>query len=96
MDEIEYYSRKNNITGEKEEVSEHLQNVAKLTGLFCSEFTKPEIGEVLGWFHDAGKMTERFQNVLNKKETGINHAVIGAMIANNKAFPKFLQTNKKK
>jgi hypothetical protein len=40
-------------------------------------------------------MTERFQNVLNKKETNINHAVVGGIIGNiNESFIPFCQTDK--
>ena len=63
---MDFYSRINN-NGEKELLETHLSCVASLCGDFCSVFTKREIGEFLGWLHDAGKMTENFQNVLNKK-----------------------------
>lgn len=91
---MSFYSRINN-NGDKELLEEHLQKVSSLCGDFCSEFTKREIGEFLGWLHDAGKMTERFQNVLNKKETNVNHAVVGGIIGNiNESFIPFCQTDK--
>ena len=89
---MEYYSRYNSF-GDKEKLMDHLSSVAKLSGDYCSIFTKREIGEFLGYLHDAGKMTNRFQNVLNKKETNINHAIIGGILANIPGFETLCKTD---
>lgn len=82
-----YYSRPNEL------LYTHLQNVAKLCGEFTSEFTSKELGELLGWLHDAGKMTNRFQNVLKKQETNVNHAVVGSLIGSCPGFDKILHSD---
>ena len=82
-----YYSRPNEL------LDVHLQNVANLCGEFASEFTSRELGELLGWLHDAGKMTNRFQNVLKKQESNINHAIIGSLIGSCPGFDKILNSD---
>ena len=59
-----YYSRTENSRGEKELLSEHLKKTAALTGEFASAFGEEKAGEWCGIFHDAGKASATFQNVL--------------------------------
>lgn len=75
---MEYYSRKN---GEKKELLlDHLNRTSELCGQFASSFNHKNIGEILGSHHDAGKATQRFQDVLFNNQTKIDHAIVGAWI----------------
>lgn len=75
-----YYSRSKNQKGEKEELSAHLELVSSLAGEFAKVFGEQAAGEWCGLYHDAGKASKRFQNVLEQKEHGINHESAGAYI----------------
>lgn len=79
----EYLSRKDNF-GNKEYLDEHLQKVSDLCGEYCSEFSDKQLGMFIGYVHDIGKRTERFQNVLSRKEQHINHAIIARLFLNGK------------
>ena len=73
---MEYYSH---VAGNrKERVEEHLALTAEYAEKYAGEMGCPNVGRILGLFHDAGKMTERFQDVLKGREFGINHALPGA------------------
>lgn len=67
-----YYARSANTQGEKETVPHHLNRAAEL----CQEFLAPlgyEVwGEVLGKFHDFGKYSDQFQQVLRREKTHVN------------------------
>lgn len=75
-----YYARSANAQGEKETVPHHLNRAAEL----CREFLAPlgyEVwGEVLGKFHDFGKYSDQFQQVLRREKTHVNHAGPGAAL----------------
>ena len=75
-----YYARSANTQGEKETVPHHLNRAAEL----CQEFLAPlgyEVwGEVLGKFHDFGKYSDQFQQVLRREKTHVNHAGPGAAL----------------
>lgn len=75
-----YYARSANTQGEKETVPHHLSRAAEL----CQEFLAPlgyEVwGEVLGKFHDFGKYSDQFQQVLRREKTHVNHAGPGAAL----------------
>ena len=75
-----YYSRSENSRGEKELLSEHLKKTAKLAGEFAGVFGEGKAGEWCGIFHDAGKASSAFQNVLNKTEHSVNHEACGAFM----------------
>lgn len=76
-----YYARSANAAGEKETLGHHAQRVSSL----CGEFLKPlgytEIGNILGGYHDFGKASERFAEVLEGKRVHVNHAYPGAALA---------------
>ena len=80
---MEYLSRKDNF-GNKEYLNEHLRKVSDLCGEYCSEFSDKQLGMFIGYIHDIGKRTERFQNVLSRKEQHINHAIIARLFLNGK------------
>lgn len=76
-----FYARSVNASGEKETLKHHVQRVSWL----CGEFLKPigytEIGNVLGGWHDFGKSSERFAEVLEGKRVHVNHSYPGAALA---------------
>jgi CRISPR-associated endonuclease cas3-HD len=75
-----YYARSANEQGQKETVFHHLSRASEL----CQEFLSPlgygAWGEVLGKFHDFGKYSEDFQQVLRREKTHVNHAGPGAAL----------------
>lgn len=71
---MEYYSRKNKDKFEK--LEEHLSLASILCGEYMSEFGLPVTGKFLGRFHDIGKHTKKFQDVLIGKKTKVNHAIV--------------------
>lgn len=75
-----YFSRSENKNGEKELLSDHLQKTAELAKEFAEEFDEGVAGEWCGIFHDAGKASVKFQNVLNHTEHGVNHEACGAFM----------------
>lgn len=79
MGEI-FYARSANAFGEKETLKHHAERASKL----CSEFLEPigfgEIGSILGGFHDFGKASRRFAEVLEGRRVHVNHACPGAAL----------------
>ena len=75
-----YYARSENAAGERETVSHHLKRCADLTAEFAADFGCQKEGELMGLFHDAGKYSALFQDVLNKKECHVNHEAAGACL----------------
>lgn len=78
-------------------LEEHLANVATLTGLFASSFDSQEWGELIGQWHDVGKLNPSFQQYIrqvaglipmtrNVSTRERAHAAIGA-IAINQILP---------
>lgn len=59
---------------------EHLDKVSELAALFGAETGQSREAELAGLFHDFGKYSARFQNVLKGEEHGIDHAVAGAAL----------------
>ena len=74
----EYYAHKYN--DHKELLIDHLNNTADLAEAFASEFDSGAVGRQMGLLHDIGKHTISFQEVLDKRLTGINHAIVGAEV----------------
>ena len=83
-----YYARSKNEQGEKETIKHHLKRTSELCGEYTSQFVSKEIGEYMGLFHDFGKYSEKFQNVLEGKEHNIDHAFAGAAFLMATLFPK--------
>ncbi|WP_294472111.1 CRISPR-associated helicase Cas3' [uncultured Ruminococcus sp.] len=75
-----YYARSENSRGEKEELWKHLIKTGDLAADFAAAFGEEIAGEWLGIFHDAGKASELFQEVLEHHEHNVNHAAAGASI----------------
>ncbi len=69
--------------GKKEKLITHLENVGELAGCYADAFGCKDIAEQAGRLHDIGKMTEKFQLVLEKKESHIDHSVVGSIYAEN-------------
>lgn len=66
---MEYYSRSENESGEKELLSYHLERTSQLCGEFADDFGCKDAGTQLGNFHDLGKATPKFHEVLKHKIT---------------------------
>lgn len=78
----EYYAHSENAHGKKETLKEHLLKTAELAKSYAGCFGEDIVGEWLGIFHDAGKATDLFQDVLKGEATNVNHAAVGACILN--------------
>lgn len=78
-----YFARSENEKGEKETVQHHLQRCAKLARQFADSFGCGDEGEIEGLFHDFGKYSRLFQEVLDGKRNRVNHEAAGAVIIKN-------------
>lgn len=78
----QYYAHSENINGKKEPLWEHLKKTAELAEGYAEHFGEGCAGKWLGIFHDAGKASEMFQGVLEKREHNVNHAAAGAFLLN--------------
>ena len=83
--------------GQVQTNGEHQFGVARLAGMFASEFGMKEWGRIMGLLHDKGKEKRAFQQHI-LKESGLDpsirvegdyrHAYVGALIA-KKLFPRY-------
>lgn len=73
-----FYAHSENKIGKCESVLEHLYAVSKLCKEFTKEWNCESEGEITGLFHDVGKYTGAFQEVLKGKLNKIDHATPGA------------------
>ena len=73
-----FYAHSENKLGQMETVGEHLQRTAELAQKFAGAWGGEQEARAAAIFHDIGKYTETFQNVLIRKEKGINHWTLGA------------------
>lgn len=89
-----YYARSKNNNGEKETVKHHLKRTSELCGEYTAQFTSKEIGKYMGLFHDFGKYSEKFQNVLDGIEHNVDHAFAGAAFLLATLFPKQKEKSK--
>lgn len=80
MEHEQYFARPANEQGEWEPLSHHLERASTLCSGFLSEFGYEGWGTVLGLFHDFGKYSDLFQQVLRHERTGIDHAGPGAAL----------------
>ena len=93
---MDYYSRTDRL-GHKEILEEHLTKVGNLCSKYTNEFNCPNLGLYLGYVHDIGKRTQRFQDVLLGKENKINHTVASYLkIISDFKFFKNIDDNTKK
>jgi len=74
------YSHKNQ-NNELEELSTHLEEVAKMCSYFADSFDSSDWGKLIGELHDLGKNTEAFQHRLLNNGPKVDHSTIGAQIA---------------
>ena len=65
--------------GRKPYVCEHLKDVAETAAEFASVLNLSEYAQLAGMFHDFGKYSLDFQNVLLRKREHVDHAVCGAV-----------------
>jgi CRISPR-associated endonuclease/helicase Cas3 len=79
--DIQYYAHSANDRGEKETVSCHLERTGRLCGSFLNEFGYGEWGTAIGRWHDFGKYSKLFQQVLSHQAVHIDHAAPGAVLA---------------
>lgn len=75
-----FYARSANASGKKETLGHHVQRVSNLCGKFLEPIGYTEIGHVLGGWHDFGKCSEIFAEVLERKRVHVNHAYPGAAL----------------
>ena len=73
-----YYARSENELHKKETVQHHLKRTAELCAEFLSVLAYEDFGQALGTFHDFGKYSALFQEVLLHQRTHVNHAYPGA------------------
>lgn len=76
--EMIYYAKSANQAHEKITNREHLDNVRRLSAEFGRALGLEREAELAGLFHDFGKYSARFQNVLSGKEIHVDHAFAGA------------------
>lgn len=74
-----YYAHTQDKAGKKEPVIDHLKEVAFLTKRFASVWGADKEGYVAGLFHDIGKYSELFQDILERRTTNVDHATPGAL-----------------
>ncbi|HPT78923.1 MAG TPA: CRISPR-associated helicase Cas3' [Candidatus Atribacteria bacterium] len=72
-----FYAHSENKIGVCETVAEHISEVSKLAGVFAGQWNRELEGKIAGLFHDLGKYTDAFQQVL-KGACMVDHATPGA------------------
>lgn len=75
---MEYYAKSENSQGHQETVKEHLQKVAALARKYGEALGLADAAGLEGGVHDFGKYPLSFQDVLQGKRTGVDHAIGGA------------------
>lgn len=78
MSKERYYAKSQRKDGTQETVQEHLQAVETLASTYGKSFGQEIPAGLCGLFHDFGKYSPDFQNVLKRTQTGIDHAISGA------------------
>lgn len=75
-----YFAKSKNNAGNQATVKEHTSDVMDLAELYGSEFGMGITARLAGQFHDVGKYTQLFQDVLLGKADHIDHAIVGAWL----------------
>ena len=75
---MNYYAKSPQENGEQVTVQSHLQAVQQLAGEYGRSIGQELSAALSGLFHDFGKYSSAFQNVLKGTQTGIDHAICGA------------------
>lgn len=78
MTDNEYYAKSENERHGAIPVREHCGRVSALSAKFGGEFRKSNEAFVAGLFHDFGKYSSTFADVLNGKRKNVDHAFPGA------------------
>lgn len=73
-----FYAHSENKLGQKEPLEEHLKKTLILSQKFADAFGEGDAGKIIGLYHDIGKASKLFQDVLDHKEHNVNHAAAGA------------------
>ncbi|MBR5364659.1 MAG: CRISPR-associated helicase Cas3' [Clostridia bacterium] len=74
-----YYAKSRQKNGKHPTVKEHLEDVRDKAEEYGSEIDLKEEAAIAGLLHDFGKYSTEFQGVLEGTESGIDHAVGGAL-----------------
>ena len=75
-----YYAKSVLPNGKHPTVKEHLSEVSNLAEVFGKEIDAAQEAYLAGLFHDFGKYSDAFQEVLNHTKERIDHAFCGAAI----------------
>lgn len=79
---MKYIAHKRNDTDNVEQLlSEHLKNTAEMCSKFAECIGMPDYGEIIGWLHDIGKYSEKFQKRINGEAVRVDHSTCGAQEA---------------
>lgn len=77
-----------NLQGKRQDLEEHLRNVAEAAERYCSSFGGADIGRLAGLLHDIGKYDPAFQQYLLNAEQnpakgmrGPDHKGAGTVVA---------------
>ena len=73
-----WYAKSKRSGREQVEVKDHLYAVGKLSKEFGSQLGMEKEAEIAGTVHDAGKFTDKFQDVLEGEASRIDHARVSA------------------
>ena len=74
-----YYAKSPQRDGTQETVREHTQKVKVLAQTYGKSFGEEISAGLCGVFHDFGKYSSAFQQVLQGTRTGVDHAIAGAV-----------------
>lgn len=81
-----------NSAGQRQDLVEHLGNVARTAAMFASAWGGEALAEIAGWVHDIGKFNPAFQRYLRESEAGIwqgrgpDHKGAGAALVADSPF----------
>lgn len=81
----QYYAKSNQPNGRQPTNREHLESVAALAAQFGEDFDMGQAAKTAGLFHDFGKYTSYFQDILIGARHGGGHALGGAIMLYPKA-----------
>ncbi|MGI8915601.1 MAG: CRISPR-associated endonuclease Cas3'' [Chloroflexota bacterium] len=91
------YAHSRNDVGQRQDLVAHLRGVAELATQYASGFGAPEVGYLLGLWHDLGKFNPHWQQYLLASEQGLikrghgpDHKAVGAQLALSRLGPTAL------
>lgn len=91
------YAHSRNDVGQRQDLVAHLRGVAELAAQYASGFGAPEVGYLLGLWHDLGKFNPHWQQYLLASEQGLikrghgpDHKAVGAQLALSRLGPTAL------